>query len=471
MKLNVPALLLLGIAAAAAPAPKPRLVVLTDIGGDPDDRQSMVRLMTYANEFAIEGLIASAAGTPGELKGDMVRPELIREIVAAYARVRSNLLRHAPGYPAADALQKVVKAGNPRRGVGQIGEGHDTEGSRWIIAVVDRDDPRPVNVAVWGGATDLAQALWRVRRDRSPADAARFVSRLRVHSIEHQDDTGPWIVEQFPDLFFILSSSAGGEAMAPRAKAKVDRRLSVYRGMYLGGDESLTSRQWVEGHVRSGHGPLGALYPDKTWTVPNPHGVLKEGDTPSWFYFLPHGLNDPEHPEWGGWGGRFRLVRNRYYNDARDRVGEVEDARATVWRWREAFQNDFAARMDWCVAPRREAANHNPVAVLNGDRGRAVLRVTAEPGSRVRLSAAGSHDPDGHRLAYRWFQYEEAGEAGARVDLKGATGETVVFTAPPAAAHIILEIRDNGVPPLSAWRRAVVEPRPAAIRAKARPRR
>ncbi len=455
MTLRLPALLLLGMAAAAAP---PRLLVLTDIGGDPDDRQSMIRLMTYANEFALEGLIASAAGTPGELKQDVVRPELIREIVEAYGKVRPNLLRHAAGYPTAEALLAVVKSGNPRRGVGQVGEGHDTEGSRWIIKVVDRDDPRPVNVVVWGGATDLAQALWRVRRDRSPADAARFISRLRVHSIGHQDDTGPWIVEQFPDLFFILSS-ASGEALAPQRKAKVDSRLSVYRGMYLGGDESLTSRQWVEEHVRGGHGPLGALYPDKTWTAPNPHGVLKEGDTPSWFYFLPHGLNDPEHPEWGGWGGRFHRLRNRFYNDAKDRVGEVHDARATVWRWREAFQNDFAARMDWCVAPRREAANHNPVAMLNGDRGRGVVRVTARPGARVRLSAAGSHDPDGHQLVYRWFQYQEAGDENVRVDLGRADGEAVQFTAPaaPARIHIILEIRDGGAPPLFAFRRAVVE--------------
>ena len=44
------------------------LLVLTDIGGDPDNQQSMIRLMTYANEFEIEGLIASATGTPGEVK-------------------------------------------------------------------------------------------------------------------------------------------------------------------------------------------------------------------------------------------------------------------------------------------------------------------------------------------------------------------------------------------------------------------
>ena len=66
-------------AAAAEPAAdRPRLVVLTDIGGDPDDQQSMIRLMTYANEFEIEGLIASATGTPGESKEEVTRPEIGR---------------------------------------------------------------------------------------------------------------------------------------------------------------------------------------------------------------------------------------------------------------------------------------------------------------------------------------------------------------------------------------------------------
>src|SRR5438477_4175802 len=85
-------------------AEKPRLLVLTDIGGDPDDQQSMIRLMTYANEFEIEGLIASANGTPGELKETVTRPELIREIVDAYGKVRPNLLLHRPDYPPAAAL-------------------------------------------------------------------------------------------------------------------------------------------------------------------------------------------------------------------------------------------------------------------------------------------------------------------------------------------------------------------------------
>jgi hypothetical protein len=148
---------------AAQPAiSKPRLIVLTDIGGDPDDQQSLIRLMLYANEFEIEGLIASASGTPGELKKALTQPHLIREIVEGYGQVRGNLAKHVPGYPTAQELAGRIKTGNAERGRNAIGDRHDTEASRWIIQVVDQPDPRPVNIAIWGGQTDLAQALWRV---------------------------------------------------------------------------------------------------------------------------------------------------------------------------------------------------------------------------------------------------------------------------------------------------------------------
>jgi hypothetical protein len=154
------------------PRQPPRLIILTDIGGDPDDRQSMIRLMLYANEFEIEGLIATAAGVPGELNEAATKPELVREIVEAYGQVRGNLARHAEGYPPAEELLAKVKSGNRQRGERALGAAHDTDGSRWIIEVVDRDDPRPVNVAIWGGQTDFAQALCACART-----AARTASR------------------------------------------------------------------------------------------------------------------------------------------------------------------------------------------------------------------------------------------------------------------------------------------------------
>jgi len=424
-------------------------MVLTDIGGDPDDQQSLIRLMLYSNEFEIEGLIASAAGIPGELKEDAVRPELIREIVEAYGKVRDNLLLHAGGYPPASRLLDRIKSGNLKRGMANIGEGKDTDASRWIIEAVDAGRDGPLNVTIWGGSTELAQALWRVRRERNALAQKVFISRLRVYAINHQDDTGPWIVENFPDLFYILARQAEGR----------DKREAAYRGMYLGGDESLTSRKWLDTHVRRDHGPLGALYPDRTWTDPNPHAALKEGDTPSWFYFLPTGMNDPEHPEWGGWGGRFQKSDGRLYRDAQDTVGRERHARATVWRWRPAFQADFQARMDWCVKPPTDA-NHPPALRVLGNASRDVIEFTGSPGGDIPLDTTGSSDPDGHRLTYRWYVYREAGTYGGEVAIDRPTAARTTLRVPPDAGgktiHVICQATDDGVPPLTAYRRIVV---------------
>jgi quinoprotein glucose dehydrogenase len=317
-------------------AEKPRLAVLTDIGGDPDDQQSLVRLMIYANEFELEALIASASGTPGELKEAVTKPHLIREIVEAYGQVLPNLRRHAEGWPSAESLLAVIRSGNPHRGRDHIGEGHDTDGSRHLIDRIDAGSAaRPLNLTIWGGQTDFAQALWRVRRDRGEAGYRDFIAKVRIFDIADQDGIGSWMRTEFPGLFYILSKAAEG----------ADKRAASFRGMYLTGDEDLTSPEWIERHVRNS-GPLGRLYPLKTWTAPNPHGCMKEGDTPSWFFFLPQGGNDPADPTRPGWGGQFRRAADGWYVDLDPADGV--DPRQTVSRWRPDFQADFARRMAWC---------------------------------------------------------------------------------------------------------------------------
>jgi hypothetical protein len=331
--------LFLAAALACAAADRPRLAVLTDIGGDPDDQQSLVRLMVYANEFDLELLLASAAGTPGELKQSVTRPDLIRQIVDAYGQVRPNLARHATGWPAADELRARIVSGNPLRGRAAVGAAHDTAGSHALIARIDAGPPvRPLNITIWGGQTDLAQALWRVKQDRGPAGLAAFAARFRVYDINDQDGIADWIRTEFPGLRYLLATRPAGR----------DKREGTYRGMYLTGDESLTSREWIDRHIRS-TGPLGALYPTKTWTAPNPHACLKEGDTPSWFFFLPLGGNDPADPTKPGWGGQYALAPDGWYRDLPARPDF--DPRTTVSRWRPDFQRDFAHRMAWCLPP------------------------------------------------------------------------------------------------------------------------
>ncbi|MEZ5069544.1 MAG: DUF1593 domain-containing protein [Bacteroidales bacterium] len=428
---------------------KPVLVVTTDIGGDPDDRQSLVRLLLYANEFDIRGIIASASGTPGELGVDTVRDDLVRNHIMAYGKVLDMLRDHDPGYPSAEDLQAVVKRGNPRRGEPFVGEGQDTEGSDWIVRTTDEAGDRPVHVAVWGGQTDLVQALWKVKHERSEEDFNAFVSRLRVYDINDQDGLYGFIRREFPGLFYILAAAPEGQ----------DKREGAYRGMYLGGVEELTSRDWIDSNVRSDHGPLGALYPPETWTEPNPHGALKEGDTPSWFYFLETGLQDPEHPEWGGWGGRFKEVSGRFYRDDPDFADMDFNARATVSRWRPQFQNDFQARLDWCVKPHGEA-NHPPVAVVMGDDTREVVHVDAMQGEEVVFSALDSYDLDGDKLDFAWWTYPEAGTNLSCPSLEDNTSPEVRFTVPSGASgvelHLICEVTDQGQPSLTRCRRIVL---------------
>lgn len=425
---------------ARSHATNPRLLVLTDISSltpgvrEPDDGQSMIRLMLYSNEFDIEGLVASS----NMQHGQVVRPELIREVIAAYGQVVGNLRSNAWSYPPAVKLMKCVKSGQPVAGpktpvFNSIGPGKDTEASEWIIRVVDRRDSRPIWVVVWGGTADLAQALWKVRSTRTPKEAAAFVSRIRIHTIGYQDSTGEWIAREFPSLYIILQ----GNSM---------------RGMYRGGDTSLSSSEWVDAHLHGGQGALGALYPNYNggdiWG--SVRGV-KEGDTPSFLSLIPNGLNVPEEPELGGWGGRFRRVGVGRYVDVEDIVdGDRAAGMETVYRWRQAYQADFAARLEWCVkAPGK--ANHPPDVRIRGSEERRVAS-----GGVVELDARGSNDPDGDKLTYQWSIYPDSPDSG-RFD-NPISPQTRFHPAPTARGriHLLLTVRDNGLPALTQYARVVV---------------
>ena len=182
---------------------KARVLVITDISNEPDDEESLVRFLVYANEYDVEGLVAS---TSTWLKKGP-REDLIRRDIAAYAQVRTNLLKHATGYPTPEQLLAVTKTGQTGYGMAFVGEGKSTGGSQLLIAAADRADARPLWLSIWSGANTLAQALTDVRATSSADDLKKFVAKLRVYSISDQDDAGAWIRREFPDLFYIVSPS------------------------------------------------------------------------------------------------------------------------------------------------------------------------------------------------------------------------------------------------------------------------
>ncbi len=449
--------------------PKSRVIVLTDIEADPDDTQSLVRLLLYANQIDLEGLIA----TTSCWHQSAVNPESINKVIHAYGKVHSNLLKHEKGYPNEQTLLNLVKSGLPKYGMLGVGAGMDSEGSDWIIKVLEKNDARPLWISVWGGVNTLAQALDKIRKTKSEKEAAQLIAKLRVYTISDQDDSGIWIRNNFPDLFYIVSPGD-------------DYGSATWTGINTfvkGINNEKISNDWIAHHIQQDHGPLGAAYPDVAWGV--------EGDTPAFLSLIPNGLNEPEHPEWGGWGGRYELYKPDFsktkeggsivtiapetreiWTNAIDSytpylpkkygraVGRDTSTftgyKETLWRWRDDFQNDFAARMDWCTKSYEEA-NHPPVPVLTNE-----THLTVQSGAGVFLDASHSTDPDGDNLSYLWFNYPEAGTLKEEVKIGGSeNSHTVYFEVPEVnkkeTIHFILKVTDKGTPALSRYKRVIVD--------------
>jgi hypothetical protein len=460
-------------------AGRPRAIVLTDIGNEPDDQMSFVRLLLYSNEIDLEALIA----TTSTWQKEKVQPDTLHALVAAYGEVRPNLLLHAAGWPEAAALDAVVASGQLHYGMADVGAGKTSPGARAILQVADRADPRPLWVTVWGGANTLAQALLDARASRSAEELARLVAKLRVYSISDQDDAGPWIRREFPALFYVAKPSPpNGEEYESATWTGISG--DVYYRNCDGADPTTITNAWLDEHVRA-KGPLGKHYPR--------FAFIMEGDTPSFLGLTNNGLDSYRNPSWGGWGGRY-VFRQPYgeahplWTQGGDLFRRVtsEDGvagsggktyvsdQATIWRWREAFQNDFAARMDWTIKPYAEA-NHNPLVTINGSGGAEPLTIDAKIGVPLTLDASRSKDPDGQALRYHWFHYPEAGfvpgQGMAAITL--ADADRAVATATPTSAcrpdwlptgapcpsgvaHVILAVTDSGSPPLTSYRRVIL---------------
>ena len=437
---------------------KPRLVVCTDIAPadvEPDDMESMVHLMVYADMFEIEALITSVGWNSDPYP--MEWSQYMYRVIDAYEKDLPNLMKRSKqkgflskkeetgsqriGYwPCANYLRSRAVMGSMYGGIRSIGENNDSPGSELLIRLADEDDPRPIYVAAWGGANTLAQAIWRVKQTRTADEVRNFVHKFRIftitdqdmdyaHRMDHARSSHMWLRQEFPDdLKFIWDEGTWQEQCE------------------LGKQNWTLHKQYIQTK-----GALGKEYPNYKWGV--------EGDTPSFLYVIPNGLNDPEHPTQAGWAG---------YHER----GLCPDSLTTAWTsWQEPVRsisvgykqrfyidelNDFMARMQWADEGK---GNRNPIVVVNDHKGPSPLVINAKAGETIRLDASKSKDPDGDAIQFLWWQQPEIGTAILAIDDSGkrVINVHIPSDATDQALHLVCEVSDNGANNLKSYQRIIIQ--------------
>ena len=428
---------LIPVFAMAQKEAKPRVIAMTD--GEIDDHSSMVRFLLYTCDIDLLAIIEtnSVYQKKGHSKEDWLEKQL-----AAYEQVYPNLIKHNPSYPTAAEIRSKCFIGDEdsshlmlvttrEERKAQVPGGRvqympdawpNTPGSDKIVEILLDKNPAPVHIQAWGGGNTAAKAFYKLKTEH-PAEYERAVSKVVMYNIWYQDDAGNYIETYHPKVTMLYSDAFN-----------ITWAYRIQTG----------TKDFITNEVKNNHGPLGALYPQT---------YVSEGDSPAFLYSLYNGLRSYENPTYGGWGGRFVKLKNfeNGYTDALD----DSDIKKPLNRWVVQANNDFEARLDWCVAQNYKDANHAPVIKLKGK-----PDLTAKPGQKLTLDAKGTKDPDGNSISYKWWQYKDAGTYDGIVAIENERSEKASVTIPAdkkaGTVHLILEVTDNGKPQLVSYRRIII---------------
>lgn len=470
-----------------------RTIITTD--GEVDDQDSFIRMLLYANEFQILGLIYSSSQWhyTGDGKGTRFISEMkmtrdlygertelrwpgthwMQEMIDQYAVVYPNLQKHAESYPSPSYLKSIIRVGNI------IFEGdmtRDTEGSDFIKKILLDNSTEPIFLQIWGGTNTVARALKSIEDQYKNTQEwtsirKKINEKAILYMVLDQDATYKKYIEpNWPEIRVFYNSAQFWNFAYPWPKV-VPKELQHYlRG------------PWFKENIKFNHGPLLSnyfLWGDGTSILndfDHTHGdtanlkknsmtqydFISEGDSPAFFHLVDVGLDNLENPSYGGWGGRMTISnksKNRWEDG--DEVKDYNpftkqlDKAFPQTRWIDVLQNDFAARADWCVSPFTEA-NHPPVVTLNQN---SVLK--AKPGASVTLSGR-VRDPDGDAYSIKWWQYFEVDRYPGKVSLRDVNKEKVKLSVPSDAKagediHLIFEVTDSGSPKLTRYQRVVIQ--------------
>jgi hypothetical protein len=492
----------IGASAARAENPRhrhddrPRTVVTTDM--EQDDLASLIRYLLYTNDVDTEGLVYTSGRYhwAGDGKGtEFFLPDreyktpqtswrwtgtrtIQDQVLKAYAEVYPNLRRQDRGYPTPGELLAKVKVGNIEF---ENSMDRDSEGSDLIKRLLLDRDRRPLYLQAWGGTNTIARALksiedqyagspqWTRVKDTVSRKAVILASGFQDLTYEQ------YIAPNWPQLR-VENLQAGYATWGYNCNF---RGVGNVRG--LPADRQYFQGAWIKANIQVG--PYGSLYrswldgqampgdqldifgdPEQAktgWCPPlQAYDFLSEGDNVAFNPLLDTGIDVPENPALGGWGGRLQqesTAPDLWTLVATEKDETGADVRNyTTLRWAGAAQNDFAARMKWTLTPDYRAANHAPrVGIL------ASRRTThVHAGQTLRLRGYGI-DPDRDALDYRWWQYREEGTYPGPVELGSPDrrSTTVMIPAdarPGETISLILQATDDGTFPLTRYARLIL---------------
>jgi hypothetical protein len=472
---------------------KPRTITTTD--GEIDDVDSYIRMLLYANEFTIEGLVYSSSmwHYKGDGKGTKVISEMemtkkmygektdlrwpgtawMNDLLDAYEKVYPKLSLHAKGFPTAAHLKTLVKVGN----INFEGEmENDTEGSDFIKAKLLDDNLTPIYLQVWGGTNTIARALKSIEDKYKNTNEWQKVYRkvcdkAIIYAILDQDATyKKYVAVNWPGIKVYYNSKQFWCLAYPWKSAIPKEMYHLLEGKFMG--ENIINNHgplckmyysYGDGQKQAGddehiHGDLSKIKTGQ-WGSFEKYDFLSEGDSPAFLHLINVGLDNLANPQYGGWGGRLKQSKTNptRWEDGEEvadfnPITQKMDLAYPQIRWLEALQNDFAARADWCIKDYTEA-NHAPKIFVAKNK----LNVTA--GQKIILKATAT-DPDKNKVNIFFWQYQEAGTSPEKVIITAKVNQAQIKIPATAKSgdtfHIIVEGKDNGTPSLTRYQRVVL---------------
>jgi hypothetical protein len=435
-----------------------RHILLTDMAHD--DPQSFIRLLYYSNVIDLEAIVITRFE---EEPSDQHVMKKAMDRIDAYEEVYDLLLAQDSAYPSPSHLRSITKLGHGGmqitlkpgmreedrfwdwvgEGNTPLGQAKDSEGSRHLLSLLEKEDDRPIFVQVWGGVLTFTQALYRYVQEHEEHEVEDLLSRLYFYTIHMQDIAWEYFVDMESPVISKKLANKGGDHGFYDGPRYPPERLYVDWGQF-----------WQYFFLKDrplpvpGHGPLSEYY-------------LRgdEGDTPAMLILVSShlGLNDPIAEPQGSWGGLFRHTSGMppYYYETHDRTGVPDE----LVRWMNVANYDYLARLDYTDSiPGNE--NHNPLGVLCSDHSNQVLYKYVQPGQAITLSAQGSSDPDGNHLSYYWWQYQNADSYHGQIHILGENESMALVYIPEDLGvkdiHIILEVTDDGPFNLKSYRRIIL---------------